>query len=415
MIVLIPGFLTPKNLKSYWGSATSLGLEISPVIIVNPSGVASLHDRCCEIFAQLTGTKVDFGTTHAKEHGHARYGRMYTKEEALAPNWSEDNPLHLVGHSFGGNTARVFHHMLQSGFFGSSFGGKHVKSITVLNAPLNGALAVYAFGAQNYRHECDCSNSSSSSLAKRSSNVSRCSVGWWLGMYVHVHEYTKVFNCIYDFGMSHWPSSASLWCTLVAIFSQSPMFEGKDCANYDMTCHRSTELNQQMMTCPTTFYFSIVGSTTKTEEKEKEKEKEDITQADDDPNSTENTWLGWVLWCLGTLFMVLVNMTTKWNINRVHANMSREQTEMRRKTNNDGLVTCFSQQYPIIDATKSVPANCSIKSFHNLKRNQVKPGRWHVHHVEGHHLEMVPFPRSIREQRVFFEELFTVLRSLQQL
>lgn len=59
---------------SYWGSVSELARDDCWVIELYPSGVASLHDRACEIFYSLKGGTVDYGEEHAREHGHDRYG-----------------------------------------------------------------------------------------------------------------------------------------------------------------------------------------------------------------------------------------------------------------------------------------------------------------------------------------------------
>ena len=49
---------------------------------------------------------------HAKEHGHNRYGKTFT---GAYPNWDENNPVHLIGHSMGGNTIRTITDLLLDG------------------------------------------------------------------------------------------------------------------------------------------------------------------------------------------------------------------------------------------------------------------------------------------------------------
>ena len=71
---------------------------------VSPMG--SVHDRCCELYAKLTGTIVDYGEAHSQKYGHERYGRDYTGQ-ALIENWDFDEII-LIGHSFGSPTAKAF-------------------------------------------------------------------------------------------------------------------------------------------------------------------------------------------------------------------------------------------------------------------------------------------------------------------
>ena len=75
--------------------------------------VSSNWDRACELYAQLTGTRVDYGQAHSQRYGHARYGRTY--EKPFFEGWGPDRPLNLIGHSFGANTARLFALLLDEG------------------------------------------------------------------------------------------------------------------------------------------------------------------------------------------------------------------------------------------------------------------------------------------------------------
>ena len=77
---------------------------------------SSNWDRACELYAQITGTVVDYGEKHSKEHGHDRYGVDYSKNP-LIPNfeWSATNKINLIGHSFGGPTIRTLLDMLADG------------------------------------------------------------------------------------------------------------------------------------------------------------------------------------------------------------------------------------------------------------------------------------------------------------
>ncbi|CAN0498717.1 unnamed protein product, partial [Ectocarpus sp. 12 AP-2014] len=82
---------------------------------VSPSPVGSLHDRACEIFYELKGGTVCYGQEHSRAHGHACHGETY--DVGLFSAWGEDNPVHVLGHSYGGQTARVLQHLLATGFF----------------------------------------------------------------------------------------------------------------------------------------------------------------------------------------------------------------------------------------------------------------------------------------------------------
>lgn len=149
----------------YWG-ATSCNL----VDNINKEGyecyaasvgpLSSNWDRACELFAQLTGTRVDYGEAHSKLYGHARYGRTYT--EPMIEGWGEKdengliNKINLIGHSFGGNTVRLLLGLLDEGapeevkasgenvsplFTGGK--GDWVNALVTICSPNNGSSLAY--------------------------------------------------------------------------------------------------------------------------------------------------------------------------------------------------------------------------------------------------------------------------------
>ena len=77
--------------------------------------INNLWDRACELYYHLVGGTVDYGKYHSEKYGHARYGRTYPgilKDIGTPGNHAK---IHLVGHSFGAPTARVFAQLLTEG------------------------------------------------------------------------------------------------------------------------------------------------------------------------------------------------------------------------------------------------------------------------------------------------------------
>lgn len=105
------------KITPYWGSTTgnlmkyltSCGYECY-ASSVGP--VSSAWDNACELYAQLTGTRVDYGEAHSKAHGHERFGRTYGKP--LFSGFGEKK-IHLIGHSHGGQVIRLLAHLLTYG------------------------------------------------------------------------------------------------------------------------------------------------------------------------------------------------------------------------------------------------------------------------------------------------------------
>lgn len=119
---------------------------------VDPQG--SAWDRACELYAQLTGTVVDYGKEHSERCNHERYGTDYT-DKPLIDKWDADNKINLLGHSFGGATVRMLADLMADGNEAEQnatdenelsdlfTGGKAnwIYSIVALAAPHNGTTA----------------------------------------------------------------------------------------------------------------------------------------------------------------------------------------------------------------------------------------------------------------------------------
>ena len=147
-----------NKIAPYWGMLSGdmierLYLEGYDCYAASVSPLGGAWDRACELYAQLTGTVVDYGEAHSEEFGHDRYGEDFSGR-ALISSWSEEDKINLVGHSFGGATVRLFASILEygcetetekSGDSVSDFfkGGKGdmIYSVTTLSAPHNGTSA----------------------------------------------------------------------------------------------------------------------------------------------------------------------------------------------------------------------------------------------------------------------------------
>lgn len=161
-----------NNFLPYWGmfggdmvkNLNRLGYNCCSAS-VDPQG--SAWDRACELYAQLMGTKVDYGKAHSEKFGHERYGEDFSKKP-LIKSWSSKDKINLLGHSFGGVTVRLLAELMANGdadelaATGSATsalftGGKSdwIYSITTLAAPTNGTTA-YGFGDPERMENHDC-------------------------------------------------------------------------------------------------------------------------------------------------------------------------------------------------------------------------------------------------------------------
>ena len=122
---------------------------------VDPYG--SAWDRACELYAQLTGSVVDYGKEHSERCKHERYGENCS-DKPLIDKWDSENKINLLGHSFGGATIRLLCELMANGsdaeknatekgelsplFEGGK--GDWIYSVTALAAPHNGTTAYEA-------------------------------------------------------------------------------------------------------------------------------------------------------------------------------------------------------------------------------------------------------------------------------
>lgn len=142
------------KIAPYWGSTTGnlvnylteCGYECYSASV---GPVSSAWDCACELYAQLCGTKVDYGKAHSEFHSHERFGRTYS-----SPLFSDfkNRKVHLIGHSHGGQVIRLLAHLLTYGddkekestcpdnISGLFTGGKEnlISSITTICTPNNG-------------------------------------------------------------------------------------------------------------------------------------------------------------------------------------------------------------------------------------------------------------------------------------
>ncbi len=190
---------------------------------VAPTG--SAWDRACELYAQLAGTKTDYGAAHSRKNRHDRYGRDFSGFP-LIPDWGEDTRLVLLGHSFGGTTVRMFSELLAHGdaeeqkaassedlsplFAGGQ--GERIHSIVTLSSPMNGTTAYDLFQDPDF-------------------DPAKVKVPWW--------------------------SRVLAWMMSVGTKEKADGRDARDNANYDMHLDRAWELNEQITTLPGVFYFSV--------------------------------------------------------------------------------------------------------------------------------------------------------------
>ena len=154
-IVLVHGFLgwgkdEIKNIN-YWGGANDIEAYLQSkgytVFSVSVGPISSNYDCAVETFFQIKGGQLDYGEKHSEKYGLVQRpkGKVYN---GLFPEWDNNNPIHLIGYSFGGQTIRMLHHLLKTKVDFENITpnilldnnlDNWVKSITTMSTPLNGA------------------------------------------------------------------------------------------------------------------------------------------------------------------------------------------------------------------------------------------------------------------------------------
>ena len=139
---------------SYWGGKNDFVKDLEKqghvVFELSVGPVSSNWERAIEVYYQLKGGQVDYGKKHADKYGIIQKpdGKHF---EAVYPEWSYNNPIHIISHSMGGQTARMLNYLLTQEFYednnyqvkelslllGQSQEGM-IKSITTIATPHDG-------------------------------------------------------------------------------------------------------------------------------------------------------------------------------------------------------------------------------------------------------------------------------------
>ncbi len=142
----------------YWGGFEDLEAILRQrgynVMTAEVGPFSSDWDRACELYANIKGGTVYYGAAHSARYGHRRFGREYS---GLYPQWSEENPVAIIGHSMGGTTARLLAHLVRNGnqaereyanhspLFAS--GPQSIKAVVTISSPHNGTSLISSDGA----------------------------------------------------------------------------------------------------------------------------------------------------------------------------------------------------------------------------------------------------------------------------
>ncbi len=244
------------SLFPYWGGGLRIDGRTDFLEIFKDNGLkiygadvgpfSSAWDNACELYAQLTGTVVDYGEAHSKAHNHDRYGFSYENKPLMERPWNPQDKINLIGYSFGGASARLFTSLLKYGneaeikatgestseLFKGGYGSIH--SCVTFSAPHNGTqVADMLYGIKG--------------------------VMPLISTLIHLVGTTIGDNFIlFTFQLGHFGLTAKQ-NEKRAKFSWSAIknfaFADDNCA-YDLTIKGAEELNREIKLSPDTYYYS---------------------------------------------------------------------------------------------------------------------------------------------------------------
>ncbi|KIX90425.1 hypothetical protein TP70_07675 [Staphylococcus microti] len=248
------GDVAPKGMNYWGGTKANLqdyirnkGYEMYEASV---SAIASNHERVVDLYHYIVGGRADYGAAHAEKYGHERYGKTY---KGIYPDWQPGKPIHLIGHSMGGQTIRLLEHYLRNGndeerLYQQQHGGTlsplyqggqdgMITSITTIATPHNGTHAADQLGNTPFiRHL--------------------------------LYGLTRTFGNhlgTLDLGMHHWGFKQREGESLIDYgkrVAQSQLWDSEDTALYDLTTTGAEKFNAQTSVNPNIYYKTFNGQAT---------------------------------------------------------------------------------------------------------------------------------------------------------
>ena len=364
----------PQGDIPYFGATTGslaryLRSEGYTICVPSVGPFSSTWDRVCELYAQLTGTRTDYGAAHAKAHKHARYGRTY--DTALVPDWGQKSSggqtrkIDLVSHSFGGPTVNMLVSLLAFGDDTETAatgkatsplftGGKAdwVQSITTLCSPHNGAqLTCMVDDLGSVAGVTDTTNLLVDTIFKFVQAIDE--------------EYGTPDLMLDQFGIGRSGSRSEVEASLKKVENA-----GNDHAFYDLSPDGAAELNRKIRTVDSVYYFSYAFCTTKAGKHLRSRV----------PESNTPLYLYPLALAIGSYTGTSaggIKIDKTWQ-------------------DNDGLVSVVSAQYPAGKPHADYPGSGT----------QLKTGVWYVMPtVRGNHATAVGGLADITATHVFFDAI----------
>lgn len=364
-IILMHGFMgwgrDEMNNFYYWGGSTDLEEYLKSqgydVYTVSMGPISSNWDRAIEAFYQIKGGQVNYGEFHSESYEIIQTpdNKIY---DGFYKEWNKDNPIHIISHSQGGQTARMLEYLLKEEFEGedsdllsnSKIGW--IKSISTISCPHNGTILA------------DIVTENLSFLQKMTPLFGAMG--------------NSEIENFYDFDLDQWDfkrkpnESVSDYIDRI---SDSKIKDSKNFSGWDLSINGSREFNDLYTTDPDVYYFSYPNYSTK--------ELKNGTHFPD--------WnMSLLVWIPSIIIGTSNKLSSDWYMN-------------------DGIVSTISMKYPINSRNISEP-----NKLYN--KDNVDKGIWQVmepvhqdHHVIiGHKLGYL----DTDNMKLFFSDMCKILYNL---
>jgi len=233
----------------YWGGKTDIEAELKSsgyeVYTVSVGPISPNWDRAIEAFYQIKGGQVDYGNDKAEKHGIIQRppGKKYP---GFYPQWDENHPVHLIGHSQGGSTAKMLEVLLKasiaaetSPLLSDAYVG-WISSITTISTPHNGTTLV--------------------PLMLDAFPFALNLAPWFGGID------NEMVDRLYNFDLEHWGLEKHPRESLSEYYNRislSPISNDKNLCSWDLSIFGAAEFNNNYRVDNDVYYFSIPTFSTK--------------------------------------------------------------------------------------------------------------------------------------------------------
>ncbi len=233
----------------YWGGSFDLEDYLREqgftVYTASVGPVSSNWDRAVELYTQIKGGQVDYGNAHSEEFGLVQKpdGKVF---EGFYPDWDAEHPVHIIGHSQGGTTARMLEYLLQNSFgnedsnlLKTSYDG-WIKSITTISTPHDGTT-----------------------LAPIMNNIFPFAqkMAKWLG----VVNNNKIIEKFFNLDLEQWGlerKEKEPYSQYMKRIANLPFDKSTNFSAWDLSIEGARDFNSIYTSDDSTYYFSITTTTT---------------------------------------------------------------------------------------------------------------------------------------------------------